>query len=382
VRFGFQLIAGKLVRKNRPTQVTGFVVDLAGKCAEGLQMNWEKYLINQLELDCRQAQDQGYEFHFSWLLILIAFIAWELPEGATFLEIEPFEPLAAKFCTLWYSSDMNKQWQSNVVFHAYYTQLKNSIQSTPCITPNTLHRFRPLMKFNADRHFTYITARADEHKQQLQSYYKLTEDDLEEITKEWSADLLVAADPAEMSDVDSPEAMPDTPGPRKTKKDVEVQDIHNTSTKTASLSPAKGGDDEELGGTEVEQNKGEVTPPRDEEDPSKKRKITPPNPSSRKKAKATRTMLKTTLTPDDFDFLIAALNDVSLELAEKQEAKQEELFRRITGELKEVQQALRSSQAVSTVPLTMEIPGTAMSPLNYARSPRKSKLAFDELKKT
>jgi hypothetical protein len=26
-----QLITGKLVRKNRPTQVTGFVVDLAGK---------------------------------------------------------------------------------------------------------------------------------------------------------------------------------------------------------------------------------------------------------------------------------------------------------------------------------------------------------------
>jgi hypothetical protein len=194
------------------------------------------------------------------------------------------------------------------------------------ITPNTLHRFRPLMKFNADHHFTYITACTDEHKQQIQSYYKLTEDDLEEITKEWLADLLVAADPIEMSDVDSPEAMPDTPGPRKTKKDVEVQDIHNTSMKTASLSPVKGGDDEELGGTKVEQNKGEVTLPRDEEDPSKKRKITPPKPSSRKKAKATRTTLKTTLTPDDFDFLIAALNDVSLELAEKQEAKQEELF--------------------------------------------------------
>jgi hypothetical protein len=35
-----QLIAGKLVRKNRPTQVSDFVVDLAGKCREGLQMNW------------------------------------------------------------------------------------------------------------------------------------------------------------------------------------------------------------------------------------------------------------------------------------------------------------------------------------------------------
>ena len=103
-----QLIAEKLVRKNRPTQVTGFVVDLVGKCAEGLQMNGAKYLVNKLELDCREAQDQGYEFHFTWLLILIVFITWEMPEGATFPDIEPFEPLVAKFSTLWYSSDMNK----------------------------------------------------------------------------------------------------------------------------------------------------------------------------------------------------------------------------------------------------------------------------------
>jgi hypothetical protein len=102
------LIAGKLVRKNRPTQVTGFVVDLIGKCVEGLQMNWVKYLVNQLELDCHEAQDRFYEFHFSWLLILIAFISWEMMEGATFLDIDPFEPLAVKFTTLWYSSDMGK----------------------------------------------------------------------------------------------------------------------------------------------------------------------------------------------------------------------------------------------------------------------------------
>ena len=44
-----QLIVGKLVRKNRPTQVTGFIVDLMGKCIEGLQMNWVSYLINHLE---------------------------------------------------------------------------------------------------------------------------------------------------------------------------------------------------------------------------------------------------------------------------------------------------------------------------------------------
>jgi hypothetical protein len=41
-----QLIAGNLVRKNISTQVTGFVVDLAGKCVEDMQMNWVRYLVN------------------------------------------------------------------------------------------------------------------------------------------------------------------------------------------------------------------------------------------------------------------------------------------------------------------------------------------------
>jgi hypothetical protein len=130
-------------------------------------------------------QDQGYEFHFSWLLVLIAFVAWHMPEGVTFPEVEPSEPLAARFSTLWYTNDMSKQWQSNVVFHAYYQQLKRAIEAFPCMTPNTLHQYRPLAKFHADRHFIYITARRDESKEELQSYYKLTDEDMEEITKEW-----------------------------------------------------------------------------------------------------------------------------------------------------------------------------------------------------
>jgi hypothetical protein len=59
VRLACQLIEGNLVHKNRPTQVSDFVVDLAGKCTEGIQMNWAKYLVNLLEIDCREAQDQG-----------------------------------------------------------------------------------------------------------------------------------------------------------------------------------------------------------------------------------------------------------------------------------------------------------------------------------
>jgi hypothetical protein len=185
---------------------------------------------------------------------------------------------------------------------------------------------------------------------------------LEEITKEWSVDLLFAVDPADMFNEESPKSMPDTPGPRNTKKNDEVEDVPSMSTKTTSISPMQGGDGDKLGGIEVEKNRGEVTPPREEEDPSMKRKITPPKPSSRKKYKVNWTTLKTTLTLDDFDFLIDALNDVSLELAENQEAKQEEIFNRIKGELQEVQQALQSSRAVSTMPLIRGTSGTGDEP--------------------
>jgi hypothetical protein len=59
-------------------------------------MNWVSYLINELEKYCREAQDQGYEFHFSWLLVLIAFVIWKIPEGATFLELNHQKLLATK----------------------------------------------------------------------------------------------------------------------------------------------------------------------------------------------------------------------------------------------------------------------------------------------
>jgi hypothetical protein len=58
------------------------------------------------------------------------------------------------------------------------------IDYVPCMMPNTLQRFMPFLKFHADKHFIYITVRGDEHKEVLQSYYKLTEEDPEEITKE------------------------------------------------------------------------------------------------------------------------------------------------------------------------------------------------------
>jgi hypothetical protein len=69
--------------------------------------------------------------------------------------------------------------------------------------------------------------------------------------------------------------------------------------------------------------------------------------------KATRTKFETTLTSDEFNFIVIALNDASVEIIENQEAKQEEVFTRIKAKLQEVQQELQSSCTVSTTPLTI-----------------------------
>jgi hypothetical protein len=325
VRLSYQMIAGNLFRKNRPMEVTGFIVDLAGKCVKGMQMNWASYLVNELEKDYRKVQDQGYEFHFSRLLILIKFVTWEMSEGVAFPEFEPSEPVVARFTKLWYASDMEKQWKSNAVFHAYYLQLKCAIKSFPQMTLNTFHTYRTLAKFHADCHFIYITVCQDISKEELQSYYKLINEYMEEITKEWLTKFLVPVEKTELSNPDiigSPlVTRMEYDGPSSTKKknkkeevkDIDSEGKDSASKETAPDSPGGGGGNEvnqEEEGEEDKQEKGELTLPKDplkKAETSKKMKVSLNKPSARKKSQANKPQSQNVLTVHDVDLIITAI---------------------------------------------------------------------------
>jgi hypothetical protein len=60
--------------------------------------------------------------------------------------------------------------------------------------------FASLENLHIDRHFIYITAHRDESKEELQSYYKLTDEYMEEITKEWPVEYLVLVEYVKLSD--------------------------------------------------------------------------------------------------------------------------------------------------------------------------------------
>ena len=76
VYFGACSLANKIFQKNWPVQCNSGVVESAKKCAEGVKMNRSLFLLNQLLVDVFSAQDKEHSFSYSWLLILIALVAW------------------------------------------------------------------------------------------------------------------------------------------------------------------------------------------------------------------------------------------------------------------------------------------------------------------
>jgi hypothetical protein len=70
------------------------------------------------------------------------------------------------------------------------------------MTLHTLHQYQPIAKFHVDPHFIYITVHRDENEEELQSYYKLIDEYMEQITKEWPEEFLVHVVDAKLSDID------------------------------------------------------------------------------------------------------------------------------------------------------------------------------------
>ena len=67
-------------------------------------MIWETYLFNELLVDADDAQDTGNPFNYSWLLILISFVAWEEPPEYQGVDVHvPCK--GARYHNIWFNKD-------------------------------------------------------------------------------------------------------------------------------------------------------------------------------------------------------------------------------------------------------------------------------------
>ena len=83
-QLGANILACKLLWKCGEDEVPAGVIAVATQCAKGTFVSWAPYLLNLLQVDCKDVQDLSTEFHYSWLLTLIAFMGWREPEYVIF----------------------------------------------------------------------------------------------------------------------------------------------------------------------------------------------------------------------------------------------------------------------------------------------------------
>jgi hypothetical protein len=121
--FSTKLMACKLLRNFPKEEVPIMVVAAVAQCPEGTILIWAPYLLNMFLEDYKDMQDLGTEFHYSFLLILIALIGWREPKYTYFCERNS-HCRATRYILLGSTSDSKSRSENASMFVGYYNDLQ------------------------------------------------------------------------------------------------------------------------------------------------------------------------------------------------------------------------------------------------------------------
>jgi hypothetical protein len=155
---GAKIMACKLLRKCRKEEVSTGVVVVAAQCTEGTKVSWAPYLLNLFMDDCKDAQDLGTKFHYSWLLMLIDIMGWKEP-NYTFFATKPKPNIGERYLSLGVTSDAKNMKTNTTLFEVYLRDLQDTITNLWRITPQTVAYYRDIANFKATRNARWIGGR-------------------------------------------------------------------------------------------------------------------------------------------------------------------------------------------------------------------------------
>ena len=160
-------------------------------------MSWVPYLSNLFQIDCKDTQESGMEFHYSWLLTLITFMGWKEPYYIIFCTTP--QPGGVRYHVL-KSMPLAKNKKGNVIiFESYLWEIQEAINRAWRITPKAVARFGRIANFWARRQAMWIQSRQDPHKQWLQMCYCIIEGGIDMIINEWPDEWKIPTIPREVS---------------------------------------------------------------------------------------------------------------------------------------------------------------------------------------
>jgi hypothetical protein len=150
-------------------------------------LSWAPYLLNLFLDDCKDAQDLGTEFHYSWLIVLIALIGWGEPTYSHFCDrVGKFH--ATRYTSLGNTSDPKQRSGNASTFTMYLNEMKEKIASSWRITLEVVTQYQGIAKFKATRHNMWIQACRDPKKEWLQLRYCVNTEEVDWAIKDWEDD--------------------------------------------------------------------------------------------------------------------------------------------------------------------------------------------------
>jgi hypothetical protein len=169
------------------------------KCAKGNLLSWTPYLLNFIFYDYKDAKDPRIEFHYAWLIILIALVCWGEPKYNRFYP-RPRKCRIVKYTTLWHTSDAKQRkenynisamyydemhenlantWKENSnVFAMHYDDMQENLAHTWRIPQEVVEEHQSIDDFQDSRHNMWIQAKRDPNKEWIQLRYYVTREEV------------------------------------------------------------------------------------------------------------------------------------------------------------------------------------------------------------
>ena len=171
-QLGANILSCKLLRKFCKDEVPVGVIVVAAQCAKVTFVSQVPYLLKLFQVDCRDVQELGTKFHYSWMITLIAFMGWREPEYVVFAT-RP-QPTRARYLVLRSGPQAKQKRDNGIIFEAYLWDMQEAINRSWRITPEVVTRYGNIANFWATCQAMWIQPKQDPNNQWLPMCYCIT----------------------------------------------------------------------------------------------------------------------------------------------------------------------------------------------------------------
>ena len=139
-------------------------------------MNWSHYVLNELLQDAKESQEKGNAFHYSWLLILILFVASAKPTNYQGVDI-PVRCRGDRYQNLWFDKYIKGiQRDNNVQLFLHREAPRHHWREKEIIIEEIVQCFKNIIKFISGPHNILMQSQQDPQCQWLATRYLLSEE--------------------------------------------------------------------------------------------------------------------------------------------------------------------------------------------------------------